>query len=56
MATINSGQGFAQLYTMAAFFNMPCMSNMTYQKLHLDISNHTNDTWYGYRSNDTSGK
>ncbi|KAE9524525.1 hypothetical protein AGLY_015113 [Aphis glycines] len=44
MATINSGQGFAQLDTMAAFLNMPSMSNMTYQKLHLDISNHTNDT------------
>jgi len=44
MATINSGQGFAQLDTMAAFLNMPSMSNMTYQKLHLDVSNHTNET------------
>lgn len=44
MATINSGQGFAQLDTMAAFLNMPSMSNMTYQKLHLNVSNHTNDT------------
>jgi len=44
MATINSGQGFAQLDTMAAFLNMPSMSNMTYQKLHLDVSNHTNAT------------
>jgi len=44
MATINSGQGFAQLDTMSAFLNMPSMSNMTYQKLHLDVSNHTNDT------------
>lgn len=44
MATINTGQGFTQLDTMAAFLNMPSMSNMTYQKMHLDISNHTEVT------------
>jgi len=44
MATINTGQGFCQLDTMAAFLNMPSMSNMTYQKIHLDISNHTEKT------------
>ncbi|KAL5238891.1 hypothetical protein ACI65C_006301 [Semiaphis heraclei] len=44
MATINTGQGFTQLDTMAAFLNMPSISNMTYQKIHFDISNHTEVT------------
>jgi len=54
MATINTGQGFTQLdtieyiilhgYSMAAFLNMPSMSNMTYQKMLFDISNHTEVT------------
>lgn len=40
-AVINTGQGFAQLETMSAFLNMPCMSNPTYQKIHNDILKHT---------------
>lgn len=43
-ATINTGQGFTQLDTMAAFLYMPRMSNSTYQKIHLNILKHTEAT------------
>lgn len=41
MATVNTGQGFTQLDTMAAFLNMPSMSNSTYQKMHSEVLKHT---------------
>lgn len=40
-AVVNTGQGFSQLDTMAAFLNMPSMSNHTYQKVHNNVLKHT---------------
>jgi len=40
-AVVNTGQGVSQLDTMAAFSNMPSMSNHIYQKVHNYVLKHT---------------